>query len=140
MIILRKDIMNHLKNERKIKCIREDGIMVQEVSRNVIHKWAAAGATTAGALPVGADAAALFGEEVLMVIHVASLFGQSISKKTASQAIATGTLGVVAGTAIFESLNVAYPFTIPAKIAVAVGVIEALGNATYEFYKNGGTL
>lgn len=114
--------------------------MSQEVSRSVIHKWAAASAATAGALPVGADAAALFGEEVLMVIHVASLFGHSISKKTAKQALATGALGTVAGSLIFEGLNAAYPFTIPAKIAVATVVMEGLGNATYEFYKNGGTL
>lgn len=45
--------------------------MAQEVKRSVIHKWAAASAATAGALPVGAALAALFGEEILMVIHVA---------------------------------------------------------------------
>lgn len=114
--------------------------MAKEVKRSVIHKYAAASAATAAALPVGFDAAALFGEEVLMVIHVAALFGHSISKKTATQALTTGALGTIAGTAIFEGLNVGYPFTIPAKIAVATIVMEALGNATYEFYKNGGTL
>ena len=46
----------------------------------------------------------------------------------------------IAGTMIFESLNVAYPFTILAKIAVATGVMEVLGNTTFEFYRNGGTL
>lgn len=112
----------------------------KKVSRSVIHKWAAASAATAAALPVGADAAALFGEEVLMVIHVASLFGHSITKKTAVQAITTGALGTFAGTAVFEGLNAGYPFTIPAKIAVATIVMEGLGNATYEFYKNGDIL
>ena len=109
-------------------------------SRKPIHGWAVAAAATAGALPVGADAAALFGEEVLMVIHVAGLFGHKITKSVAAEAITTGALGTVAGGAIFEGLNLAYPATIPAKIAVATTVMEVLGNATYDIYKNGGTL
>ncbi len=114
--------------------------MVKETNRKVVHKWAAASAVTAAALPVGADAAVLFGEEVLMVIHVAALFGHSISKKTARQAITTGVLGTITGTVVFEGLNVGYPYTIPAKIATATGIMELLGNATYEFYENGETL
>ena len=109
-------------------------------SRSLIHKYAAASAATAAVLPVGADVLALAGEEALMVVHVAAMFGHSISKKTAAQAITTGALGTVVGTAIFEGLDIGYPFTIPAKIAVATAVMETLGNATYEFYKNGGTL
>ncbi len=106
-------------------------------SKSVIHKWALASATAAGVLPAGPDALVLFGEEALMVIHVAALFGYEISRKTAEQALLTGALGTVIGTAIFEGLNVAYPFTIPAKIAVATGVMEALGHSTYTFYKAG---
>lgn len=109
-------------------------------SRSIIHKYAIASATTAAVLPVGADALALAGEEALMVVHVAAMFGHSISKETAAQAIMTGALGTVIGTTIFEGLNIGYPFTIPAKIATATAVMEILGNATYEFYKNGGTL
>lgn len=108
--------------------------------RSVIHKWAAAAGATAGALPVGADAAALFGQEVLMVVNVAGLFGHKITKEVATQAILTGLMGNVAGTAVFEGLNVGYPFTIPAKIAVAVGVVELLGNTTFDYYEKGGTL
>ena len=102
-------------------------------SRSRIHAWAAAGGATAGALPVGADAIALAAEEVLMTINIAAMFGEKISK-SAAEGIIASTVGTVAGTAIFESLNVAYPFTIPANIAVAVGVIEALGNTIYEYY------
>lgn len=106
---------------------------MKKPSRTIIHKWAAIGGATAGALPVGADAIALAAEEVLMTIRIASLFGEEISKSVAEGIIASS-VGSVAGTAIFESLNVGYPFTIPAKIAVAVGVIETLGNAIYEIY------
>ena len=102
-------------------------------SRSRIHAWAVVGGTTAGALPVGADAAALAAEEVLMTINIAAMFGEKISKSVAEGIIAS-TVGTVAGTVIFESLNVAYPFTIPAKIGVAIGVIEALGHAIYEIY------
>ena len=113
-------------------------INLAKPDKSVIHKWAAASAATAAVLPVGADAAALFGEEVAMVIHVAALFGKKINVATATQAITTGLLGNVAGTAVFEGLNVGYPFTIPAKIAVATGFMEALGNATYIYFDNGG--
>lgn len=108
--------------------------------RSIIHKWAATGAATAAVLPAPADATVLFGEEVMMVIQVASIFGHAISRKTASQALTTGALGTLIGTAIFETLDIGYPFTIPAKIAVAASVIEALGQYTYTFYENGGTL
>jgi len=108
-------------------------IVMTKPSRSRIHAWAAVGGATAGALPVGADAIALAAEEVLMTIRIASMFGEEISKSVAEGLIASS-VGSVAGTAIFESLNLAYPFTIPAKIAVAVGVIETLGNAIYEIY------
>lgn len=102
-------------------------------SRARIHAWAVAGGATAGALPVGADAVALASEEILMTINIAAMFGEKISK-SAAEGIIVSTVGTVAGTAIFESLNVGYPFTIPAKIAVAVGVIETLGHTIYEYY------
>ena len=110
------------------------------MSKKIVHGYSLAGAASAAALPVGADAAALFGEECLMVVHIAASHGQKISKETAAQAITTGVLGTYVGTAIFEGLDIAYPYTIPAKIAVAFGVMEALGNATDEYFKDHGTL
>lgn len=108
--------------------------------RNIVHKWAGAAAATAAVLPVGADAAALFAEEVAMVIRIASLFGHSIDEKTATQALTTGALGGIVGGAIFEAANIGYPFTIPIKITVATGVMELLANATYDIYAKGGGL
>ncbi|MDE7245664.1 MAG: hypothetical protein K2O18_17060 [Oscillospiraceae bacterium] len=102
--------------------------------RSVIHKYAAAGAATAGALPVGADAVALAAEEVAMVIQIGSLFGISLSKAGAEGIIAAYLGGLVGGT-IFEVANVGYPFTIPVKIAIATGVIEGLGNAAYNYFE-----
>lgn len=103
-------------------------------SRSVILKWAAIGGATAGVLPVGADAIALAAEEISMVIQVAGLFGISLTKAAAEGLIAASLGGMVGG-AIFEAANVGYPFTIPAKISIAVGVIEILGNTAYTHFE-----
>lgn len=103
-------------------------------NRNVIHKWAAVGGATAGALPVGADAIALAAEEVAMVVHVASLFGISLTESAAEGLIAAQ-LGGIIGTAVFEAVNIGYPFTIPIKIGIAVSVIEGIGNAAYSYFE-----
>lgn len=102
--------------------------------RKIIHKWAAAGGATAGALPVGPDALALAAEEVAMVVHVASLFGVSLTKAAAEGLIAANLGGLIGGT-IFEAANIGYPFTIPLKITIAVGVIETIGNAAYSHFE-----
>lgn len=104
-------------------------------NRNIIHKWAAASAVTAGVLPVGLDAVVLFGEECLMYINVAAMFGHHISMKMAEEALTTGALGTVVGTTVFEGLDVGYPFTIPAKIAVATSVMEGLGHAAFSIFE-----
>lgn len=103
-------------------------------SRKVIHKWAAIGGATAGALPIGADAVALAAEEIAMVVQVAGLFGISLTKAAAEGVIAASLGGLVGGT-IFEVANIGYPFTIPLKISIAVGVIETLGNTAYSHFE-----
>lgn len=103
-------------------------------NRKIIHKYAAAGGATAGALPVGPDALALAAEEVAMVIHIASLFGMSLTKAAAEGIIAANLGGLIGGT-IFEAANIGYPFTIPLKITIAVSVIEAIGNAAYSYFE-----
>jgi Uncharacterized protein/domain associated with GTPases len=102
--------------------------------RSVIHKWAMAGGATAGALPIGPDAIALSAQEVLMVVQIASLFGVSLSKG-AAQGLIAAQLGGLVGGAIFEAANIGYPFTIPLKITIAVGVIESIGNAAYNYFE-----
>lgn len=103
-------------------------------SRNEIHKWAAIGGATAGALPIGPDAIALSAEEVAMTIKIAAMFGVSLTKSTA-EGVMAACCGAIIGTAIFEALNVGYPFTIPAKIAAAAVTIEAVGNAVFTYYE-----
>lgn len=74
-----------------------------------------------------------------MIVQIAAMFGHSITKETAASALGAGVLGNIAGTAVFEGLNLGYPFTIPAKIIAATAVMEALGLAAYEVYENGGS-
>lgn len=107
---------------------------MEKPSRSIIHRWAAAGGAAAGALPVGADAIALAAQEVLMTIRIASLFGVELSESAAEGVIAA-TVGHAVGAAIFVACNVGYPFTIPVKIGIAVGVIETLGNAVFDYYE-----
>lgn len=109
-------------------------------STRSIHGFSLVGAITAATLPIGADAISLAAEEALLVIYIAAEHGEAITKKTALEAITTGAFGIYIGTALFESLNLAYPYTIPAKIAVAVSVMETLGHAVFIFYENGGHL
>lgn len=104
-------------------------------AKNLIHKWALVGGATAGALPVGADAAALAAEEIAMTIQVAALFGISLDKSAAHSIMVTVCSNFI-GTTLFETLNVGYPFTIPAKITAAVVTIEAVGKAIYTYYAN----
>jgi uncharacterized protein (DUF697 family) len=115
-----------------------DGI--PEDIRKKIHLWAAAGAVTAAALPVGADAVALSAEEVLMVIQVGSYCRVSIDK-AAAQAILSGAVAQAVGGAAFsaaiaalEVANVGYPLTIPVKVGIAVGIIELVGVAAYRYF------
>ena len=113
---------------------------MKKTTSGSIHGFSLAGAITAAALPIGADSLALAAEECLLVIFIAAEHGEPISKKVALEAINTGAFGTCVGTAVFEALNIGYPFTVPAKITAAVSVMEALGHAVLVFYENGGHL
>lgn len=69
-----------------------------------------------------------------MTIQVAAMFGVSLTKANA-EGVMAACASKLMGAAIFESLNLAYPVTIPAKIAIAVGTFEAVGNAVYSYYE-----
>ena len=103
-------------------------------NRNIVHKIAAAGGATAGALPVGLDVVALMAEEVGMVIAIGKEFGVSVDEVMA-KSILTACGCTAVGTAIFAAVNIGYPFTIPAKITIAVSVIEAAGNLVYDYFE-----
>ena len=108
---------------------------------NEIHKWAAAGAAIAAALPVGADAVALGAQEIAMVIRIGSLFGVSIEKSSAQGIVAAsiatgvGTAAHAAALAGLEAANAGYPFTIPVKAGIAAGLIEVVGRAAYSYFE-----
>ncbi|MDE7245663.1 MAG: hypothetical protein K2O18_17055 [Oscillospiraceae bacterium] len=103
-------------------------------SRSIVHTIALAGAATAGALPVGVDVAALMAEEIAMVIQIGKEFGVSVDK-TMAKGIMTACGCSVVGSAVFATANIGYPLTIPAKIAIAAGIIEAAGNLVYDYFE-----
>lgn len=102
--------------------------------RSIIHVVAVAGGAAAAALPVGADVIALAAEEVTMVMKIGQEFGVSVTESMA-KGILTACGCTVVGSAIFEAVNIGYPFTIPAKTAIAVGVIESAGNLVYNYFE-----
>ena len=102
-------------------------------SRSIVHTIAMAGGATAGALPVGADVAALCAEEVAMVIKLGREFGVELTK-SAAIGVLTAAGCTAVGTTIFAAANIGYPLTIPIKIGIAVGVIEAAGNLVYDYF------
>lgn len=106
-----------------------------ERNRSIIHKWAAVGGATAGALPIGPDAIVLAAEEVTMTIQVAAMFGVPLTK-SAAEGVMASCCGSIIGTAVFEGLNVGYPVTIPVKVLAAVTTIEGVGNAVYSYYES----
>lgn len=102
-------------------------------SRSIIHTIAATGGAAAAALPVGADVAALMAGEITMVIKIGKEFGVELDKSAAA-GVLTACGCTVVGSSIFEAANIGYPFTIPIKTAIAVGVIEAAGNLVYDYF------
>lgn len=109
--------------------------MPSKNDKDTIHRWVGAMASTVGALPAGVDVIALKEEEIAMVIHVAGLFGMSLTHSAAEGIIAAEFGEVIGGTAIFESVNNGYPSTIPAKISIAGGVLDTLGKAAYYYFE-----
>ena len=55
--------------------------------------------------------------------------------ESAAEGLIAAQLGGIIGTAVFEAVNIGYPFTIPIKIGIAVSVIEGIGNAAYSYFE-----
>jgi uncharacterized protein (DUF697 family) len=114
---------------------------ISDEHSNEIHKWAAGAGAIAAFLPVGLDAVALGAEEIAMVIRIGSLFGVNIEESQAQGILAAGiagSVGVAAHTAAYsamETANIGYPFTIPLKVGIAMGLVEVVGRAAYAHFQ-----
>lgn len=103
-----------------------------------IHVWALVGAATAAKLPIGLDAKALSAEEITMIINIGSMFGRSLTRSAAEGFFAANVATVVGQTAAFaafEAANAGYPATIPIKASIAAGLIELVGHAAFESFR-----
>lgn len=114
------------------------GSIPENVSKE-INVWAAAGGATAAAAPIGVDSVLLSAEEIVMIIRLGTVFGVNIEKSAATgilSALVASGVGQAAAFAAFEAANLGYPFTIPVKVGIAVGLIETVGRAAYCYFEN----
>lgn len=109
--------------------------------QKAIHWSAAAGAGICAILPVGLDAWALRLCEVVMVICIASLYGEKLTKSAARGIMASSfaqLVGEAAAYTALEAANAAGVLTPAAayaiKMPIAVGLIEAVGHAAWKHY------
>ena len=110
--------------------------------KQAIHLAAAAGAAVCAVLPVGADVWGLRTCEVVMVLCIASLYGEKLTK-AAARGILASSFGQLAGEAVALTaleaangagfLNPALAYAI--KSGVAVALIEAIGHAALRHYE-----
>ncbi|MBR2290099.1 MAG: hypothetical protein IJ867_05845 [Clostridia bacterium] len=113
-----------------------------------IHVAAATGAGIVAVLPIGIDAWALRVAEVVMVICVASSYGEKLTKSAAKGLFLSSfaqLVGEKVAIALLEALEAGKVASAPtgvgpaaayaAKAGVAVGLIEAVGNMVIAYYE-----
>lgn len=119
--------------------------------KNAVHLAAAAGAGIVASLPIGIDAWALRLCEVIMVVCIASSYGEHLSKSAAKGIMLSSFAQLAGETAAITALEAAEAakyatvgtgigpvaaFTI--KSGIAVGLIEAVGWLVISYYENKG--
>lgn len=114
-----------------------------------VHAAAAAGAGIVAALPIGVDAWALRAAEIAMVVCIASSYGEKLTKSAAKGLMLSSFAQLAGGTAAvaaLEALEAGKMASAPtgagpaaayiAKSAIAVGLIEAVGNLVIAYYED----
>ena len=106
-----------------------------------IHLAAAAGAVICAVLPIGLDAWALRTCEVIMIICIASLYEERLTKSAARGVLASSFAQLVGETAALAALeaantaNLLTPFVAYGiKASIAVGLIETIGHEALKHY------
>lgn len=107
-----------------------------------IHLTAAAGAAICAILPIGLDVWALRTCEVIMIICIASLYDEKLTKSAARGILASSFAQLVGETAALTALeaantaNLLTPFVAYGiKASVAVGLIESVGHEALKHYE-----
>ena len=138
----RKDI------EQKITIAMQSVFSTKKDRKMAIHVAAAAGAGIVAILPVGIDAWALRIAEIVMVICIASSYGEKLTKSAAKGLLLSSFAQLAGETAAFaalEALEVGKVASLPtgagpiaayaAKAGIAITLIETVGNLVIAFYE-----
>ena len=107
-------------------------------AKKVVHATAAASIPTVGFLTVGADAVALRGEEITMIIAIGKIYGQKLTKAAASGLLASGfaqMLGEKVAIGLMELSNATGPLAFGIKGGTAVLLIEWVGNCAIDYFE-----
>lgn len=111
---------------------------IREKAKCVVHTAAVVGAITVAALPIGADALALRGEEIGAIIVVAKLYGRKFTEGAASGLMASGFAQMVGEKLALNALkgsNALGPAAYAIKASIAVSLIEAVGKCAIDYFE-----
>lgn len=110
--------------------------------KTAIHLTALAGAGICAVLPIGIDVWALRTAEVIMIICIADLYHEKISKSAARGILASsfaqlvGEHAAIAALAAADTANLLNPaLAYCIKAGIAVGLIEAIGHEALKHYE-----
>ena len=135
--------------ENKLTEKMQSAFSTTQDRKNAVHLAAAAGAGIVATLPIGIDAWALRLCEVIMVVCIASSYGERLTK-SAAKGIMLSSFAQLAGEAaaitaleaaeaakyatVGTGIGPVAAFTI--KSGIAVGLIEAVGRLLISYYEN----
>lgn len=139
--------------EKRITYRMQKAFSTKKDRKKAIHVAAVAGAGIVALLPIGLDAWALRVAEIIMVICIASSYGEKLTKSAAkglllsSFAQLAGETVAIAALEALEAGKVASSATIIGPIAaygtkagIAVGLIETVGNLVITYYERPNSL
>lgn len=135
-------MMNKDSIERKLESkMTEKFNSASDDPKLAIHLTATAGAVICAVLPIGFDVWALRTCEVIMVICIASLYDEKLTKSAARGMLASSFAQLVGETAALAALeaantaNLLTPFVAYGiKASIAVGLIETIGHEALKHY------
>lgn len=130
------------KIEKKLESQMVDKFQSVSDTKTAIHLTALAGAAICAALPIGIDAWALRFAEVVMIICIASSFGEKLTPSAARGILASsfaqlvGEGAALAALAAADAANLLNPLlAYGIKSGIAVGLIEAIGYIALRHYE-----
>lgn len=128
--------------ENKLESKMVEKFQATSDMKTAIHLTALAGAAICAALPIGVDVGALRLAEVIMIICIASRFGEKLTRSAARGILASsfaqlvGEGAALSALAAADAANLLNPLlAYGIKSSIAVGLIEAIGHIALHHYE-----